>query len=235
MAGINAALKVKGKDPLILGRDQAYIGVMIDDLVTKGTQEPYRLLTSRAEHRLLLRHDNAELRLSALGHQVGLLSDARYQAVLKMRQQISDLIEILKHRRFTLKDDFHSFLKERGYDLFHEGLSAYDCLKRPRILIHDLKSVIDLTAYQDEVLDLVEIEIKYEGYIAKALKEVERLLATEHLVLPKDIDYTKIDNLSIEGRQKLSKIRPLTLGQAARISGVNPADLIVLKTALNHR
>lgn len=233
MAGINAALKLLGKAPLILGRDQAYIGVMIDDLVTKGTQEPYRLLTSRAEHRLLLRHDNAEMRLSELGYQAGLLPQTRIEAVRQMRADIDELKHLLKQKRFTIKDAFHAKLLEHGYSLANEGLSAYECLKRPRITLDDFTEELELSRFTDRVKESAEIEIKYEGYIAKALKEVERLKAIEDFILPKDLDYATVPHLSIEGRQKLSKIRPLTLGQAARISGVNPADLTVLKTHLN--
>lgn len=235
MAGINAALKLKGKEPLILGRDQAYIGVMIDDLVTKGTLEPYRLLTSRAEHRLLLRHDNAELRLSDYGLEIGLLSESRSHLVRQLKQDRVDLLDLLKKHRFSPKDPFMKHIQEKGYPIPNEGMSAYDFLKRPNIKILDYRTVLPLEAYSNERLEMVETEIKYEGYIVKALKEVERLKATEHLRLPEDLDYSKIDNLSIEGRQKLQKIRPLTLGQASRISGVNPADLVVLKTSLNRR
>jgi tRNA uridine 5-carboxymethylaminomethyl modification enzyme len=155
--------------------------------------------------------------------------------VREMRNQMDMLTETLKQKRFTLKDDFHLLLEERGYSLFNEGISAYDCLKRPRIEIKDFASVLDLSEIPDNVLESVEIEVKYEGYIVKALKEVERLKAIEHLSLPIDLDYALVTNLSIEGRQKLTKIRPLTLGQAARISGVNPADIVVLRTYLNQK
>lgn len=235
VAGINAVLKIKGEAPMILDRSQAYIGVMIDDLVTKGTLEPYRLLTSRAEHRLLLRHDNAELRLSDIGERIGLLSPSRLEKVRQLKQDREALLVLLKATRFGPKDPFMTFLQEKGYPMLNEGMSAYDLLKRPNIRIVDYRGYLPLEAYSDERLEMVETEIKYEGYIVKALKEVERLKATEHLKLPEDIDYATLDNLSIEGRQKLSKIRPLTLGQASRISGVNPADLVVLKTHLNKR
>lgn len=235
IAGINAALKLKEKAPLILGRDQAYIGVMIDDLVTKGTEEPYRLLTSRAEYRLLLRHDNAEVRLSELGHQIGLLSEKRYERYRSFISQKEELMERLKNHRFGSKDPFLTLLQERGYPVLNEGIRADEFVRRPNLYLKDLNSVLDLSMYRDDVIEHVEIEIKYEGYIAKALKEVERFKATEHLRLPLDLDYSTIENLSIEGRQKLEKIRPLTFGQASRISGVNPADLVVLKTALNRR
>ena len=235
MAGINAALKCQNKEALILGRDQAYIGVMIDDLVTKGTEEPYRLLTSRAEHRLLLRHDNAQSRLSELGHKIGLLSAKRYQRYLDIKAEIEQLTTKLQEVRFKPKDKIMSYLSEKGYPSLYEGISAYDLIKRPNVTLKEILDYTDIKDIKEEVIEAVEIEIKYEGYIAKAKKEVKRLEATEHLKLPEDIDYTKVDNLSIEGRQKLSKIRPLTFGQASRISGVNPADLVVLKTYLNRK
>ena len=233
MAGINASLKLMGKEPLILKRDEAYIGVMIDDLVTKGVVEPYRLLTSRAEHRLLLRHDNAELRLSQYGYDVGLLKEERYHKVLKLRADIDSIITLLKERRFTLKDGILPFLEEKGYPQFNEGLSGYDLVKRPRISIHDLSTYFDFTAYHIDALNIAEIEIKYEGYIQKALKEVERIASFENVRIPMDLDFNTIPHLSIEGKQRMTKIKPLTLGQASRISGVNPADLVVLKTHLN--
>ena len=235
MAGINAALKCQHKEPLILGRDQAYIGVMIDDLVTKGTEEPYRLLTSRAEHRLLLRHDNAEKRLSEIGHSIALLNKKRYQAYLQNEESFHQLAQLLRDIRFKPKDSIMNHLLEKGYTQLNEGISAYDLVKRPHITLKDILRYTDLPFFLDEVIDAVEIEIKYEGYIIKAQKEVKRLEATEHLKLPFDIDYSDVDNLSIEGRQKLSKIRPLTFGQASRISGVNPSDLVVLKTYLNRK
>ncbi len=235
MAGINAVQKLRHLEPVILGRDQAYIGVMIDDLVTKGTDEPYRLLTSRAEHRLLLRHDNAEMRLSELGHAIGLLNENRYARYLKMKSDIEVLTEKLREIRFKPKDTIMELLIEKGYPNLYEGISAYDLIKRPNINLKDVLIYTDITGFNDEVIEAVEIEVKYEGYIAKAKKEVKRLEATEHLKLPNDINYDEVDNLSIEGRQKLSKIRPITFGQASRISGVNPADLVVLKTYLNRK
>jgi tRNA uridine 5-carboxymethylaminomethyl modification enzyme len=202
-------------------------------LVTKGVVEPYRLLTSRAEHRLLLRHDNAELRLSHYGYDVGLLKEERYQKVLKLRADIDIIITLLKERRFTLKDGILPFLEEKGYPQFNEGLSGYDLVKRPRISIHDLSTYFDFTAYPIDALNIAEIEIKYEGYILKALKEVERIASFENVRIPMDLDFNTIPHLSIEGKQRMNKIKPLTLGQASRISGVNPADLVVLKTHLN--
>jgi tRNA uridine 5-carboxymethylaminomethyl modification enzyme len=233
MAGINAVLKLQGKDALILKRDEAYIGVMIDDLVTKGVVEPYRLLTSRAEHRLLLRHDNAEMRLSEYGHQVGLLSESRYAKVIKMKSDLSQLIEELKVKRFTKKDGIHPFLIEKEYPVFNEGITAYEVLKRPRIALNELKPYLSIEQYSVDVLNMAEIEVKYEGYIQKATREVERLHSLDNVKIPSDINYNDIPHLSIEGKQRMTKIKPLTLGQASRISGVNPADMVVLKTYLN--
>jgi len=233
MAGINAVLKLQGKEPLILNRDEAYIGVMIDDLVTKGVVEPYRLLTSRAEHRLLLRHDNAEMRLSEHGHRVGLLSEERYAKVTQMKNDLAELIELLKSKRFTMKDGIYPFLVEKEYPHFNEGITAYEILKRPRISINELKPYINIEKYSVDVLNMAEIEVKYEGYIQKAIREVERLHSLDNVKIPQDLDYNVIPHLSIEGKQRMSKIKPLTLGQASRISGVNPADMVVLKTYLN--
>lgn len=228
MAGINAALKVQGKEGLILGRDEAYIGVMIDDLVTKGTQEPYRLLTSRAEHRLLLRHDNAEARLSEKGYAIGLLPQVRIDIVRIRAYQTEALIKHLKTVRYTVKDEVNALMKEKGYTDMNEGLSAFECLKRPHITSRDLAPYFDFAPYETEVIQQAEIEIKYEGYIAKALKEAKRHETLNLYKLDPEFDYASVPHLSIEGRQKLTKIKPLTLGQASRISGVNPADITVL-------
>ncbi len=228
MAGINAALKVQGKEGLVLGRDEAYIGVMIDDLVTKGTQEPYRLLTSRAEHRLLLRHDNAEARLSEKGYAIGLLPQIRIDIVRIRAFQTQALIKHLKSVRYTVKDEVNTLMKDKGYTDMNEGLSAYECLKRPHITSSDLAPYFDFAPYETEVIQQAEIEIKYEGYIAKALKEAKRHETLNLYKLDPDFDYGSVPHLSIEGRQKLTKIKPLTLGQASRISGVNPADITVL-------
>ncbi len=228
VAGINAALQLQGKEPFILGRDEAYIGVMIDDLVTKGTQEPYRLLTSRAEHRLLLRHDNAETRLSEKGYVIGLLPQYRIEKVRQRADSTQQLITLLKQVRYTVKDQVNELMKEKGYTDMTEGLSAYECLKRPHITNLDLQPFFDFTPFEQEVIDQAEIEIKYEGYIAKALKEAKRHETLNNYKLDPTFDYAQVPHLSIEGRQKLTKIRPLTLGQASRISGVNPADITVL-------
>jgi len=231
LAGINAVLKLQNKDPLILKRDESYIGVMIDDLVTKGTKEPYRLLTSRAEHRLLLRHDNAEERLSEMGYAVGLLPESRILAIRHDQLLLDQLLDKLKTLRFSSKDPINQWMMDKGYASLLEGISAHDCVKRPRILLSDLKQFIDLSEYNEDIIKKAEIRIKYEGYIVKALKEAKRQANLENYPLSGTFDYKEVAHLSIEGRQKLNLIKPLSLGQASRISGVNPADISVL---INH-
>jgi tRNA uridine 5-carboxymethylaminomethyl modification enzyme len=231
IAGINAVLKIRGEQSLILRRDEAYIGVMIDDLITKGTLEPYRLLTSRAEYRLLLRHDNADIRLSEYGYRIGLLSQKRYDDFLRRQTSKSLLIEELKSKRILPKDALQQVLLDKGYTILNEGLSFYDSLKRPHIEMTDLMPYIKT---EIDALDArqVEIEIKYEGYIVKAKKEAMKLMAMEQWKIPENFNYDSVAHLSIEGRQKLIKYRPLTIGMASRISGVNPADVSVLLMAL---
>lgn len=231
MAGINAALKLQGREPLILGRDEAYIGVMIDDLVTKGVTEPYRLLTSRAEHRLLLRHDNAETRLSEKGYAIGLLPERRIEKVRAMQAQKIQLLELLENTRFTKKHAIRPLLEKDGE--MTEGISALSALKRPELTIDALMPYLDLSGYGADVLRMAEIEIKYDGYIQKALKEAQRHRQLENTLIDPNLDYALIPHLAIEARQKLSAIRPRTVGQASRISGVNPADLSVLITYLS--
>ena len=235
MAGINAARWIQGKDPVILKRDEAYIGVMIDDLVTKGTKEPYRLLTSRAEYRLLLRHDNAEQRLSQIGRDIGLLDDERYGLYEEATRQRNELVDRLKTTRFPRSETLNAILANHGYEPSIEGMLAEDLLKRPNIKIDDLKPLMDLSMVDEEVLNHVEIEVKYQGYIVKAKKEAQRLKAMEDLKLPEELDYHAMDHLSLEGRQKLTAIRPLTVGQASRISGVNPADIAVLAMVIGQK
>ncbi len=234
IAGINASLKLEGKEPLILKRNEAYIGVLIDDLVTKGVKDPYRLLTSRAEYRLLLRHDNADIRLKDYGYQVGLISSEDYQKFNFKKQQIEEVYKILKETRITPKEDINQYLESIGSSKLKDGINLYDLLKRPEIKIDNIKKFIDLN-YDKEVLEQVEINIRYEGYIAKANKDAEKMLSLETKKIPEDIDYDKIPNIASEAKQKLSEIRPTSLGQASRISGVNPADISILMVYLKRR
>lgn len=227
LAGINACLKLDHKEPFILSRDEAYLGVLIDDLCTKGTKEPYRLLTSRAEYRLLLRHDNADFRLSEYGYQIGLLPKQRYDAYIAKKQAILENKQKLENIRFTPKSEINAYLEKRGFARLKEGISALELLKRPGISLCELASYTGLHI-EKEVAQHIEIETKYEGYIKKARKEAEKLKSMDALKLPEHINYDEIDNLSLEGHQKLSQIRPVTIGQASRISGVNPADIAVL-------
>ena len=228
MAGINASLKLRNLEPLILKRDEAYIGVMIDDLVTKGTEEPYRMLTSRSEYRLILRHDNADLRLSEYGHKVGLLSDERYNTFKNKIELIEELKEKLKEFKFKKNSDFCKWLSEEKGESIEGALSYYELLKRPNVSYKDIKRFSDELNYPNDVLEEVEIQIKFAGYILKAERDAAYNKKLENVILSKDIDYNLIDNLALEARQKLNKIKPLNIGQASRISGVNPSDISIL-------
>lgn len=234
IAGINAVAALDGTDGLILGRDEAYIGVMIDDLVTKGTNEPYRLLTSRAEYRLLLRHDNADVRLTGYGHERGLISEERYQRFLQKQQAIETGMQLVKDVRFTPKSAVNIYLRELGYEPLKEGISAFELLRRPKVTIAGLQPYADLSI-DAKAARQIEIEIKYEGYIAKARRDARHLRAMDQMRIPKGMDYATIEHLSLEARQKLAQIQPMTLGQASRISGVNPADLAVLAMVIKQR
>ncbi|WP_405103900.1 tRNA uridine-5-carboxymethylaminomethyl(34) synthesis enzyme MnmG [Oceanobacillus sp. FSL H7-0719] len=228
MAGINAAAKVLGKEPVILDRSQAYIGVLIDDLVTKGTNEPYRLLTSRAEYRLLLRHDNADMRLTEIGYNIGLISEERYQKLLDKRMQVAD--EKKRLNKIVIKpDQVNHLLEEINSTPLKEAMKAYDLLKRPEISYDFIDQVIETNeALNEEMREQVGIQVKYEGYIKKANEQVDRMAKMEDKKVPEDIDYDQINGLASEAKEKLKKIRPLSVGQASRISGVNPADVSIL-------
>ena len=227
IAGINANLKLKGKEPLILKRHESYIGVLIDDLVTKGVRDPYRLLTSRAEYRLLLRNDNADLRLREYGRNVGLIDEKRYNKFLNKKNNIESLIEYLKNNKLTPTIEVNEYLASINSTPLKDGITLYDLLKRPEISIENIKNFYTIE-YTDEVIKHAEIAIKYEGYIKKAYKEAEKMVDLDNKKIPENIDYDKIHNLASEAKQKLKEIRPTSIGQALRISGVNPADISIL-------
>ena len=236
IAGINAALSIDNKEPLILKRNEAYIGVLIDDLVTKGTIEPYRMLTSRAEYRLILRHDNADIRLTDYGHQVGLIKEDRYNKFKIKKQNIKSLLEQLKEKKLTPTAYNNELLTKLNSANIKDSISLYDLLKRTEITIKLLiENKLIENNYDEEVLEQVEIAIKYEGYINKINKEAEKMLKQELKQIPSDIDYNQVPNLASEARQKLQKVNPTTIGQALRISGVNPSDISILMIYLRKK
>ncbi|ARZ65509.1 MULTISPECIES: tRNA uridine-5-carboxymethylaminomethyl(34) synthesis enzyme MnmG [Bacillus cereus group] len=229
MAGINAACRSLGKKEVILGREDAYIGVLIDDLVTKGTNEPYRLLTSRAEYRLLLRHDNADLRLTEVGHEIGLITEERYERFTSKKLQIEQEKERLSSIIIKPRPEVQELIRNIGGSELKDGIRASDLLRRPEMTYEHIHLLVPSEVeLSDEVKEQVEIQIKYEGYIEKSLQQVERMKKMENKKIPVDIDYDAISSLASEARQKLKDVRPLSMGQASRISGVNPADISIL-------
>ena len=229
IAGINASQKIKGKEPIILDRTQGYIGVLIDDIVTKSTNEPYRMMTSRAEYRLLLRQDNADLRLTEIGHDIGLISDERYQKFLDKKQKISEEIERLRTTNVKPTEELNEFLKRHGTSTVDCGMKLAELLKRTELTYEKLKEIDPNRPELDrQITNEVEIMIKYEGYIKLEEKQVEGFKKLEKRLLPEDIDYNEIKGLRLEARQKLNKYKPYSIGQASRISGVSPADISVL-------
>lgn len=234
IAGINCVLKMNHQEPFILRRDEAYIGVMIDDLVTKGTKEPYRLLTSRAEYRLLLRHDNSDIRLMEYGYQIGLIHVDRYQQFKDKMQAIINTKKELENIHFNGNSPINQRLIELGYDSLQEGLQALVLLKRPNITFADIQPYLNMVV-KEEVGKQIEIDVKYEGYIKKAEREAHRMHQMEKIMIPENVDYQALKNLSLEARQKLSQVVPHTIGQASRISGVSPADISVLLIYLQQK
>ena len=231
IAGINASLKIQNKEPLILRRDQSYIGVMIDDLVTKGTEEPYRLLSSRAEFRLLLRHDNADLRLTEIGHDIGLINEERYQYFLNKKKNIEEVTKILESVYLGKRKEIEEYVTSLGFNELKGGILASELLKRPGVKYLEIaKFIPELDKYELDEQTIEEIEIieKYEGYIVKQKRDAANSIKLEELKIPTDIDYLNMNGVRLEAREKLNKIRPLTVGQASRIAGVNPSDVSML-------
>lgn len=227
IAGINASLKIENKEPLILKRSDAYIGVLIDDLVTKGIKDPYRLLTSRAEFRLLLRSDNADLRLREIGYQVGMIDDEQMAKLQTKKEKIVELEKFMKNQKVKITDDIQKVFQANDIPVPQVTLSLEQLIKRPEISMEFLDQIVSID-YEEEIKKQVEINFKYEGYIQKTYKEVEKMLKLEKKQIPDDIDYDKIKNIASEARQKLKEVKPKTIAQAIRISGVNPADISIL-------
>ncbi len=234
VARINAALHVLGREELVLDRSQAYIGVLIDDLVTKENHEPYRMMTSRAEYRLLLRQDNADLRLTPIGHEIGLISDERYQKLIDKKRKIDEEIERLRHETVGTTSEVQAFLEQHNSTLLKSGMTLEELLKRPEITYNDLKEIDKkMPKLPDAVTEQVEISVKYEGYIKRQMQQVEQFKKLEKKKLSLDFDYSQVPNLRKEAIQKLNEYQPASIGQASRISGVSPADISVLLVYLN--
>lgn len=233
VAGINAAMRIKGNEPLVLDRSEAYIGVLIDDLVTKGTNEPYRMMTSRAEYRLLLRQDNADIRLTPKGYRVGLIPEERYERFVKKSRAIIDEVDRLQKKTVGTKEEIQQYLLSRRSTSLISGTTLAELLKRPEVDYQSM-SVIDPERPQlpSDVEEQVEISLKYEGYIKRQMQQVEQFKKMEQKLLPEDLDYDQVYSLRIEAKQKLQKVKPKSIGQASRISGVSPADISVLMVYL---
>lgn len=229
ITGINACLKIQGKDPLILKRDEAYIGVMIDDLVSKGAKEPYRLLSSRAEYRLLMRSDNADLRLTEIGHNIGLINEERYNRFKDKVCKLERCKALMDSIHMGMKKEFVEYMHSLGYTSYQGGPTASEILKRPLVTLNKMKTFVpELEELSLEEEEQLEIMIKYEGYIQKEKEQAKHLRKLEEVKIPENLDYEHMDGLRLEARQKLSKVKPLTIGQASRVSGVNPADISML-------
>ena len=235
MAGINAAMKLQGKEPLVLKRSEAYIGVLIDDLVTKGTNEPYRIMTSRAEYRLLLRQDNADLRLTPIGRKIGLVDDARWQRFTKKRDAIEAALKLLQETMVNPNQETLQLLAGAGIGEIKNSQRLYDLLRRPEVSYDLLQPLFSLPVLPEEVKQQVETAITYDGYIQKQLEQVARMEKLENKKIPAELDYEDVPNLRDEAREKLQLVKPMSLGQAGRISGVSPADVSVLMIYLEQR
>ena len=236
VAGVNAALKIKNQEPLILTRSDAYIGVLIDDLVTKGTNEPYRMMTSRAEYRLLLRQDNADLRLTEMGHRVGLVTEERYNTFLTRKKNIEDELERLKTLKITNKKEVNEFLVSINSTPLRKAISFYELMQRPELEYFQLAQLDpERPDLSDDIGEQINVLTKYEGYIQSQMEQVSQFKKFEKKLLPKDIDYNSVSGLRTEAVQKLSNIKPISIGQASRISGVSPADISVLLIYLEHQ
>jgi tRNA uridine 5-carboxymethylaminomethyl modification enzyme len=235
MAGINAALKLRGEPPLVFDRSQAYIGVLIDDLVTREIREPYRMFTARAEYRLLLRQDNADLRLMPIGRKLGLVDDSAYRRLDEKRERIERELHRLKHTRLSPSETINRFLSERGAGPLKDGTTLEQLLRRPELELADVYALAGVALPPDSVSAQVQTDVKYEGYVKRQLAHIEKLRKLEGAAIPPDLDYAEVYGLRIEAREKLSRFRPLSLGQAARITGVNPSDISILMVHLKAR
>lgn len=235
VAGINAALKIQGGEPFILARHEAYIGSLVDDLVTKGADEPYRMMTSRSEYRLILRQDNADLRLTEKGHSIGLVGEERYARFLERKKKYEEAMDYIRTQRFTPKEEINQALESMGTAPLTTGTGADQILKRPEMTYRKMMEMLGCPAFDEEAVEEMEITVKYEGYIARQEAAVRKAARMENEKLPLDMDYLSLDGISTEAKQKMDKIRPLSLGQAARIPGVSPADISVLMVYVKQR